>query len=131
MTQPTKPCPFCGPPQERIVLEGVLALGLWDAYPLNPGHVLVIPRRHVGSWFDATAAERDEMLQIADGARRLVAERHAPDGFNLGINDGPAAGQTVAHLHLHLIPRYRGDAADPRGGVRWIIPDRAAYWDKP
>jgi diadenosine tetraphosphate (Ap4A) HIT family hydrolase len=131
MTQPTATCPFCSPPHTRILFETALALGLWDAYPLNPGHVLVIPRRHVGSWFDATSAERDEMLQIADDARRLVAERHAPDGFNLGINDGPAAGQTVAHLHLHLIPRYRGDVADPRGGVRWVIPDRAAYWGEP
>jgi len=131
MTQPTGTCPFCSPPRLRILFERVLALGLWDAYPLNPGHVLVMPRRHVGSWFEATAAERDEMLQIVDDARRLVAERHAPDGFNLGINDGPAAGQTVAHLHLHLIPRYRGDVADPRGGIRWIIPDRAAYWGKP
>jgi len=130
MTQPTGSCPFCDPPRERILFEGVRALSLWDAYPLNPGHVLVILRRHVGSWFDATIAERDEMLQIVDDARRLVAKQHAPDGFNLGINDGPAAGQTVAHLHLHLIPRYHGDVADPRGGVRWVIPDRAAYWGK-
>lgn len=74
--------------------------------------------------------ERDELLRLADDARRVVIEKHSPDGFNLGINDGAAAGQTVAHLHLHLIPRYRGDTPDPRGGIRWIIPDRAAYWNK-
>lgn len=106
-------------------------MALWDSYPLNPGHVLLVPRRHVASWFEASIAERDEILRLADEARRIVLERHSPDGFNLGINDGAAAGQTVPHLHLHLIPRYRGDMPDPRGGVRWIIPDRAAYWNQP
>ena len=104
---------------------------LCDSNPLNPGHVLIVPRRHVASLFESTSAEREEMLRLADDARRILNERHSPDGFNLGINDGPAAGQSVPHLHLHLIPRYRGDTADPRGGVRWIIPERAAYWNKP
>ena len=126
-----KPCPFCNPLPQRIVIEGVAAMALWDSYPLNPGHVLIVPRRHVASWFEATAGERDEMLRLADDARRIVIERHAPDGFNLGINDGTAAGQTVPHVHLHLIPRYRGDIPDPRGGVRWIIPERARYWSEP
>jgi len=106
-------------------------MALWDSYPLNPGHVLIVPRRHVASWFEATAAERDEMLRLADDARRIVVEKHRPDAFNLGINDGAAAGQSVPHVHLHLIPRYAGDVREPRGGVRWIIPDRAAYWNKP
>ena len=131
MTQAAKACPFCNPPPQRIVIEGVAAMALWDSYPLNPGHVLIVPRRHVASWFEATAAERDEMLRLADDARRIVTEKHRPNAFNLGINDGAEAGQTVPHLHLHLIPRYRGDVPDPRGGVRWIIPDRAAYWIKP
>lgn len=112
------------------MVEGVAAMALWDSYPLNPGHVLVVPRRHVASWFEATAEEREEMLRLADEARRIVTERHAPDAFNLGLNDGPAAGQTVPHVHLHLIPRYAGDVGDPRGGVRWIIPERAAYWNR-
>jgi diadenosine tetraphosphate (Ap4A) HIT family hydrolase len=130
MTTPEKKCPFCNLAPETILAEGPLALAVRDSYPLNPGHALIVPRRHVASWFDATAAEREEMLRLADDARRIIVERHAPDAFNLGINDGPAAGQTVAHLHLHLIPRYEGDVADPRGGVRWIIPERAAYWIK-
>jgi diadenosine tetraphosphate (Ap4A) HIT family hydrolase len=130
VTQPAKTCPFCRPSPQRIVIEGVAAMALWDSYPLNPGHVLIVPRRHVASWFEATAAEREEMLRLADEARRIVTERHAPDAFNLGLNDGPAAGQTVPHVHLHLIPRYAGDVGDPRGGVRWIIPERAAYWNK-
>ena len=106
-------------------------MALWDGHPLSPGHVLIVPRRHVASWFESTTAEREEMVRLTDDARRILAEKRAPDGFNLGINDGAAAGQTVPHLHLHLIPRYRGDVPDPRGGIRWIIPDRADYWNKP
>jgi len=112
------------------LVDGPVAIALWDRYPLNPGHVLIVPRRHVASWFEATTVEREDMLRLTDDARRVVMERHSPDGFTLGINDGVAAGQTVPHLHVHLIPRYRGDIPDPRGGVRWIIPDRAAYWNK-
>lgn len=123
-----KACPFCDPAPGRVLLDGGLARALWDGYPLNPGHVLVVPRRHVGSWFEATVDERNEMMRLTDEARQLVTGRYAPDGFNLGINDGVAAGQTIPHLHLHLIPRYVGDVDDPRGGVRWIIAERAAYW---
>jgi diadenosine tetraphosphate (Ap4A) HIT family hydrolase len=130
VAETAKPCPFCSPSPQRVVVAGVSAMALWDSFPLNPGHVLVVPRRHVASWFDVRPAEREEMLRVADDARRIVVERHCPDGFNLGVNDGVAAGQTVPHVHLHLIPRYRGDIADPRGGVRWIIPERARYWDK-
>ncbi len=131
VTRPPKPCPFCNPPPGRVVLEGVAAMALWDSHPLNPGHVLIVPRRHVASWFEVTATEREQMLDLADDARRIVIEKHRPDAFNLGINDGAMAGQTVPHVHLHLIPRYRGDMPDPRGGVRWIIPERAGYWNKP
>jgi diadenosine tetraphosphate (Ap4A) HIT family hydrolase len=128
--QSTKPCPFCNLSQQRIVVEGVSAVALWDTHPLNPGHVLIVPRRHVASWFEASMAEREEMMRLADDARRIVIERHSPDGFNLGVNDGATAGQSVPHVHVHLIPRYRGDVPDPRGGVRWIIPERARYWSK-
>ena len=103
---------------------------LRDTHPVSLGHVLIVTRRHVGSFFDSTTTEREEMLRLADDAQRMLAEQHAPDGFNLGINDGPAAGQSVPHLHLHIIPRYRGDVPDPRGGVRWILPSRAKYWNK-
>jgi diadenosine tetraphosphate (Ap4A) HIT family hydrolase len=126
-----KQCPFCAPPADQIVLEGREAMVLWDTHPVSPGHVLIVPRRHVPSLFQSTATERDEMLRLADDAHRILAEKHAPDGFNLGINDGPAAGQSVPHLHMHMIPRYRGDVPDPRGGVRWVIAERAKYWSKP
>ena len=121
MNQRTKTCPFCAPPPDQVLIDGSVAMVLTDTHPLNPGHVLVVPRRHVASWFESTSAEREEMLRLADDARRSLADKHSPDGFNLGINDGPAAGQSVPHLHLHLIPRYRGDVPDPRGVLEKIV----------
>jgi len=101
-----------------------------DAYPISPGHTLIIPKRHVGSLFEISAGERTCLLALLDKAKAVVEQEFNPDGFNIGINDGPAAGQTVPHLHIHLIPRYNGDSTDPRGGVRWIIPSKADYWSQ-
>ena len=101
-----------------------------DGYPVSPGHSLIIPKRHVGSFFDATPPERAALLALLDKAKELVEETHKPDGYNIGINDGAAAGQTVPHLHIHLIPRYEGDQDDPRGGVRWVMPAKADYWSQ-
>jgi len=123
-----EPCPFCSLPEERIVVSNASGIVIRDGYPVSPGHTLVISRRHVGSLFDLTPSERIELLALLDQARAALAQAHNPDGYNIGINDGPAAGQTVPHLHIHLIPRYRGDKADPRGGVRWLFPDKADYW---
>jgi diadenosine tetraphosphate (Ap4A) HIT family hydrolase len=102
-----------------------------DAHPVSPGHALIIPVRHVESFFETTSEERAALMEALDWARLDVLARHAADGFNIGINDGIAAGQTVMHLHLHLIPRYAGDWPDPRGGVRWLFPGKADYWKKP
>jgi len=124
-------CPFCAVAPERIVRARPRALLLWDAHPLHPGHALAVPRRHIASWFDATEAERADLIALIDEARALVLAQHGADGFNLGINDGPAAGQTVPHLHMHLIPRHHGDVPDPRGGLRWVLPERAVYWRGP
>ncbi len=88
----------------------------------------MVPRRHVASFFEATSDERAALLNALDRAKHAIEREHHPDGYNLGVNDGQAAGQTVFHLHVHFIPRYRGDREDPRGGVRWILPDKAAYW---
>ena len=123
-----KPCPFCEQPPERIVAANATGLVVRDAYPVSPGHTLIIPRRHMGSFFDLSAEERQDLLALLDEARSELQASHAPQGFNIGINDGPAAGQTVPHLHMHLIPRYQGDLPDPRGGVRWVIPEKAKYW---
>jgi diadenosine tetraphosphate (Ap4A) HIT family hydrolase len=126
----TLPCPFCTLPASRIVAESELGVVVKDAFPISPGHTLIIPRRHVGSFFDLTADERSSLLELLSSAKTGLESEFHPDGYNIGINDGPAAGQTVAHVHLHLIPRYAGDSPDPRGGVRWVLPEKADYWSR-
>lgn len=128
MPPPPEACPFCTLPAERIRLQNDLAVVIRDAFPVAPGHTLVIPRRHVGSFFELGDAERSAMLGLLAEAQQEIAREFAPDGYTIGINDGPAAGQTVPHVHLHLIPRHAGDHPDPRGGVRWVLPERARYW---
>ena len=123
-----KPCPFCVLPQSRVIDRTSLALVVRDGFPISPGHTLIIPKRHVGSFFELEAVERSELLELLDRAKVVLDREFAPQGYNIGINDGPAAGQTVPHLHIHIIPRYQGDRPDPRGGVRWIIPEKADYW---
>ncbi len=107
-----------------------LAVAITDSFPLTRGHSLIVPRRHVASFFDLTPDERLAMLEMLDQTKAALDAQYAPDGYNIGINDGEAAGQTVMHLHVHVIPRYKGDADDPRGGVRWIFPRKADYWNK-
>jgi diadenosine tetraphosphate (Ap4A) HIT family hydrolase len=120
-------CPFCELTRERIVDEDSLSLTIRDGYPVSPGHTLVLPRRHVASLFEATDAERHALWKALFRARAALEREFHPDGYNLGVNDGATAGQTVMHLHVHLIPRYRGDSDDPRGGVRHCIPGRGYY----
>jgi len=108
--------------------ETPLVIGLWDGYPLNPGHALLVPRRHISSWFEASTEERQHLLAAIDVARDAILANHEAAGFNIGWNDGTAAGQTIPHLHIHIIPRIEGDVADPRGGVRHVIPSKAKYW---
>jgi diadenosine tetraphosphate (Ap4A) HIT family hydrolase len=122
-------CPFCTLPNERIIDSNDLALVIRDGYPILLGHTLVIPKRHIGSWFEITQAEQQALLDLLAKAKAVLETEFKPDGYNIGINDGPTAGQTVPHLHMHLIPRYKGDQEDPRGGVRWIIPEKAKYWE--
>ena len=121
-------CPFCALPPERVLLRSDSATAFRDAYPVSPGHTLVIPVRHVASFFDTTPEERASILDLLDAAKRQLQVEFGPAAYNIGINDGAAAGQTVGHLHMHLIPRYSGDQPDPRGGIRWVIPEKAEYW---
>ncbi len=121
-------CPFCTASADQVLVAEERAFAFRDGYPVSLGHTLIVPRRHVGSWFELTDDERAAMLRLLAVTRELLIAAHHPDGFNFGINDGVAAGQTVPHVHLHVIPRYHGDLPDPRGGVRWVIPDKAAYW---
>jgi diadenosine tetraphosphate (Ap4A) HIT family hydrolase len=122
-----RPCPFCEPSPDRIFYRGPLVLGLWDGFPVSEGHALLVTRRCIASWFDASSDEQSELLAAVAIAREEIEKRSRPDGYNVGINVGTAAGQTVPHLHVHVIPRYTGDVQDPRGGVRWVIPDKANY----
>lgn len=121
------PCPFCAPESKRVFYRDPLVLGLWDAFPVAPGHALLVPVRHIPSWFDATAQEHTALLRAIEAARDAIQAKLSVDGYNIGVNSGAAAGQTVPHLHVHVIPRRHGDVADPRGGVRYVLPHRANY----
>ena len=123
-------CPFCRIDPSKILAENDHALALADGFPVTEGHALIVPRRHVASFFETTKEEQSALFELVAQVREQLLEQHAPDGFNIGINDGGAAGQTVMHMHIHLIPRYAGDTEDPRGGVRWIMPEKAPYWKK-
>ena len=125
-----RPCPFCFPRAGAVVREAPLVLAVTDGFPVSEGHTLVVPRRHVASIFDLREDERAAIWVMVGEIRSELAARLAPQGFNVGLNDGRAAGQTVMHAHVHLIPRFDGDVPDPRGGVRWVVPGKAAYWTR-
>ena len=101
-----------------------------DGFPVSEGHTLIIPKRHIASIFEATIEEQVDIFTTLKKAKKQLEKTLNPDGYNIGINDGISAGQTVMHLHIHLIPRYAGDQNDPRGGIRWIFPEKADYWSK-
>ncbi len=113
----------------RFLLESPLAVVFRDAFPLNPGHIHVAARRHVEGLFDLSRHEREALWDLVEEATKWLNAEHSPDGINLAVNIGEAAGQTVPHAHIHLIPRYWGDVDDPRGGVRHIHPDGARYYE--
>ncbi|HLB30492.1 MAG TPA: HIT family protein, partial [Gammaproteobacteria bacterium] len=104
-----------------------LCLARWDKFPVSPGHMLIIPKRHYASVFEATAAEFAAFWEVIGLVKEAIEKVHKPDGYNFGINDGQAAGQSVFHLHLHVIPRYKGDVVSPLGGVRGVIPFKRSY----
>ena len=101
-----------------------------DGFPVSEVHTLIIPKRHIASIFEATIEEQVDIFTTLKKAKKQLEKTLNPDGYNIGINDGISAGQTVMHLHIHLIPRYAADQNDPRGGIRWIFPEKADYWSK-
>ncbi len=122
-------CLFCDRIRTGILIAAnESAVAFPDAFPVSPGHVLIVPRRHEFDYFALTWEEQAAMWRLAAIVRDHLDQAWTPDGYNLGINIGSAAGQTVAHTHLHVIPRYIADVEDPRGGIRWILPARARYW---
>jgi diadenosine tetraphosphate (Ap4A) HIT family hydrolase len=122
-----KTCPFCDPPEMDVILRNDLCYARFDRYPVSNGHLLVIPFRHVADFFELTEAELEAAFQLVREAKKKLDGEYRPDGFNVGVNVGSAAGQTVMHVHVHLIPRYRGDMERPEGGVRGVIPEKQVY----
>lgn len=121
-------CPFCAPEGERELLtESASAYAILDKFPVSPGHTLIIPKQHLASYFDLSFHTKTALWLMTDRVKGLVSERYHPDGFNIGINIGTSAGQTIPHVHIHLIPRYAGDVENPRGGVRGVIPEKRDY----
>ena len=126
----TSTCLFCdrnNATAHTIIAENELAYARWDNFPVSDGHAEVIPKRHVESFFELTDEEVSAVYKLARETKDIIVSKHAPDAFNIGVNDGLAAGRTVHHLHIHLIPRYTGDVPEPRGGVRHIIPGKGNY----
>lgn len=122
-------CPFCNidKMQVEIIYEDDYVMAIYDSNPVNLGHTLIIPKKHISNYFDLTIEEQQQMWDIVNKCKSIIQKIYSPDGYNIGINIGELAGQTVQHVHIHLIPRYKGDVENPRGGVRGVIPDKQNY----
>jgi diadenosine tetraphosphate (Ap4A) HIT family hydrolase len=118
-------CPFCK--TGDTVLKNNLAYVRYDKYPVSQGHLLIIPFRHVSDYFELDNDEKSALYRLLDEGKELLIGEYQPDGFNVGINIGETAGQTIPHVHIHLIPRYKGDTNNPMGGVRGVIPEMKMY----
>jgi diadenosine tetraphosphate (Ap4A) HIT family hydrolase len=123
----TESCLFCEPSDDEVILCNHHCYVRYDRFPVNPGHFLIIPFRHVADFFDLSQLETTATLELLSQAKVLLDAEYKADGYNIGVNVGPIAGQTVSHVHIHLIPRYAGDVDDPRGGVRGVIPEKRIY----
>ena len=123
---PNNPCLFCTDPR-GVSIQHELAFSARDTYPTSLGHTLVIPRRHVASFFDLTPEEVAACMGLIKEEKKLIDKEFNPDGYNIGVNVGEAAGQSILHVHIHIIPRYKGDVENPQGGVRHVIPKKAHY----
>ncbi|MBT2555550.1 HIT family protein [Arthrobacter sp. ISL-5] len=119
--------PFLSIPEDVWLASNALTFAFFDTNPTSPGHALIVPRRPIASWFDASADEQTAALALLGSVKRELGRRFKPHGYNVGFNDGAAAGQTVFHAHLHVIPRYTNDVIDPRGGVRHAVIGRGYY----
>jgi diadenosine tetraphosphate (Ap4A) HIT family hydrolase len=124
-------CIFCRQGQlgaSDLLAGNDLAIAFRAGFPVSRGHALIVPRRHEPDFFSLTAEEQAAVIALVDPVRSVLDKEFCPDAYNLGVNAGKAAGQTILHTHLHVIPRYAGDVAEPRGGVRWVLPETARYW---
>lgn len=123
---PNNPCLFCKD-AKGVSLKNELAYSARDSYAVSPGHTVVVPKRHVAEFFDLTQDEVVACMELINEEKELIDEEFNPDGYNIGVNIGPAAGQSILHVHIHIIPRYEGDVENPQGGVRHVIPKKAHY----
>ena len=121
-------CLFCNLQKERVVIETAAFLAIEDNYPVSPGHLLIIAKKHRHLLNELSVEEWRDLQDAIISAQAYIKKCHNAAGFNVGINDGTAAGQTISHLHVHVIPRYLNDVKDPRGGIRWLFPSKAKYW---
>lgn len=117
-------CPFC---QSEFFLENEFCCARYDLYPVSDGHTLIIPKRHVETWFDMNHQEQLSAMKLIEKTKAYLDKEFQPAGYNIGVNCGEIAGQTIPHAHIHLIPRYQGDMQDPKGGVRGVIPEKQKY----
>ena len=122
-----KDCIFCKQPETEVICENELARAFFDKFPVSEGHVLITPKRHAVTFFDATKEELAAINELTFKAKAILDERYNPDGYNIGVNVNYAAGQTIFHLHVHIIPRHKGDIDDPKGGIRNIKPNLISY----
>lgn len=127
MKTETQDCPFCVNKNRVIIIESDQAYSIYDKYPVNPGHALIIPKRHVEDYFALTGEEKSSCWELVDKVKATLDKKYSPDAYNIGINNLAAAGQTIPHVHIHLIPRYLGDVPRPQGGIRAVIPEKKEF----
>lgn len=122
-------CLFCNKEdiENKIIIENDFCYARWDNFPVSKGHAEIVPKKHIESFFDLKNNELIEIFSLTSKVKDLIQEKYNPDGYNIGINEGEAAGRTIHHLHIHLIPRYKGDVENPRGGIRHIITEKGSY----
>jgi diadenosine tetraphosphate (Ap4A) HIT family hydrolase len=120
-------CPFCNVKNSEIILESKHSFAIYDRFPVNAGHILIIPKQHNPNYFSLTQEEKNDVWKLVDKASSLLSKKFSPSGFNIGININKSAGQTIPHVHVHIIPRYKNDVDDPTGGVRGVIPSKQKY----
>lgn len=121
-------CPFCNPePNQELIAETAITFAIYDKFPVNKGHALIIPKRHCASYFDLNLKEQQVCWFMVNEVKKIIEDQFHPDGFNVGVNINGSAGQTIPHVHIHLIPRYINDCEDPTGGVRGVIPSKQNY----
>jgi len=120
-------CPFCNINEDKIIAKNKFSYAIYDKYPVNKGHILIISKEHIRDYFDASTEVREAIFDLMEDCKSLLDNKYNPDGYNIGFNCGKEAGQRIMHFHLHLIPRYEGDIEDPTGGVRGVIPEKRVY----